>query len=150
MTTPRSETRVQPPEFGAAIPMAWWPSSGPWRGVWQRFRRNRNATIGALVLLAIVAASIGAPLLAVYPPNTPLDLIGLKSQGPSWSHPFGTDPVSRDVLSRVLYGSRVSLIVAVLAMLTQTTVGTVYGAVAGYASGWVDEVMMRITDACLS
>jgi peptide/nickel transport system permease protein len=150
MTTPPGLTRVTPPEFGAAIPVAWWPSSGPWRAIWRRFRRNRSASIGAIVLLAIVAASVAAPLLAAYPPNTPLDVIALKSQPPSWSHPFGTDPVSRDVLSRVLYGSRISLIVAVLAMLTATTVGTVYGAIAGYASGWVDEVMMRITDACLS
>jgi peptide/nickel transport system permease protein len=91
-----------------------------------------------------------APVLAPFPPNTPLDIVALKSQSPSLAHPFGTDPVSRDVLSRVLYGSRVSLSVAVLAMLMAATVGTVYGGVAGYAGGIVDELMMRITDAFLS
>jgi len=106
--------------------------------------------IGLAVLIGIIVVAVLAPVLAPFPPNTPLDLIALKSQSPSLAHPFGTDPVSRDVLSRVLYGSRVSLSVAVLSMLMATTVGTLFGSVAGYAGGAIDEVMMRITDACLS
>jgi peptide/nickel transport system permease protein len=150
MTAPAGLGGVTPPTFGAAIPTAWWPSSGPWRATWRRFRHDRTALFGAAILLVIIVVTIAAPVLAPYPPDTPLDIIGLKSQPPSWAHPFGTDPVSRDVFSRVLYGGRVSLLVAVLAILTATTVGTVYGAIAGYAGGWVDEIMMRVTDACLS
>lgn len=106
--------------------------------------------IGLAVVAGVIAAAVLAPVLAPYPPNTPLDIIALKSRPPSLAHPFGTDPVGRDVLSRVLYGGRISLSVAVLSTLMATTVGALYGAVAGYAGGVLDSVMMRITDACLS
>jgi peptide/nickel transport system permease protein len=143
--------RATPPAgFDTALPLGWWPTAGPWRAIWRRFRQDRGAVIGLAVLAAIVIVAALAPVLAPFPPNAPLDLIALKSQSPSLVHPFGTDPVSRDVLSRVLYGSRVSLSVAVLSMLTAATVGTLYGGIAGYAGGIVDEVMMRITDAFLS
>lgn len=123
---------------------------GPWRAIGRRFRRSRGSMVALGVVVAVIALSAAAPLIAPYAPDALLDMVALKSQPPSWAHLFGTDPVSRDVLSRVLFGGRVSLVVAVLAMLTATTVGTLYGAVAGYAGGAVDEVMMRITDACLS
>jgi peptide/nickel transport system permease protein len=123
---------------------------GPWRAIWRRFRRSRGSMVALGVVIAVIALSAAAPLIAPYAPDALLDMVALKSRPPSLTHLFGTDPVSRDVLSRVLFGGRVSLVVAVLAMLTATTVGTCYGAVAGYAGGAVDEVMMRITDACLS
>ena len=123
---------------------------GPWRAIWRRFRCDRGSVTALVVVLVIVGLSAAAPLIAPYAPDTLLDMVALKSQPPSLAHPFGTDSVSRNVLSRVLFGGRVSLVVAVLAMLTATTVGTLYGAVAGYAGGAVDEVMMRMTDACLS
>jgi len=126
------------------------PAYGPWRALWRRYRRDQGAVVGLAVLATIAAIIIAAPLLAAYPPDVPLDIIALKSQPPSWLHPLGTDPVSRDVLSRVLYGGRVSLAIAVLAALTAATVGTLYGAIAGYAGGAVDAIMMRVTDACLS
>ena len=128
----------------------WHSDAGPWRAIWHRFRRKRGAMAGLGVIVAIAAVSAAAPLLAPYAPNAILDMVALKSQAPSLAHPFGTDPASRDVLSRVLFGGRVSLAVAVLAMLTAATVGTMYGAVSGYAGGVVDTVLMRVTDACLS
>jgi peptide/nickel transport system permease protein len=134
----------------AALAIAGPPAGAPWSAVWRRFRRDRGAVVGLAVVLAVIAAAVFAPVLAPFPPNTPLDLIALKSRPPSWTHPFGTDPVSRDVLSRVLYASRVSLSVAVLSTVMATTVGTLYGAISGYAGGALDDLMMRVTDACLS
>lgn len=106
--------------------------------------------VGLVVVVTMAALALGAPLIAPYAPDALLDMVALKNQPPSLAHPFGTDPVSRDVFSRVLYGGRVSLAVGLLAMLTASTLGAVYGAVAGFAGGAVDAVMMRVTDACLS
>src|SRR5207244_12193490 len=69
---------------------------------------------------------------------------------PSLSHPFGTDPYSRDVLSRVIYGARLSLTIGILATIVSLTLGVAYGAVAGYLGGTLDAIMMRVLDAFLS
>jgi peptide/nickel transport system permease protein len=137
-------------QSGELAMIGWSLDAGPWRAIWRRFRRNRGAMAGLVVIIAIAAVSIGAPLVAPYSPNAILDMVALKSQAPSLAHPFGTDPASRDVLSRVLFGGRVSLAIAVLAMLTAATVGTMYGAISGYVGGVLDDVLMRVTDACLS
>jgi peptide/nickel transport system permease protein len=103
----------------------------------------------ALILLLGLLALI-APLIAPYPPNLQLDIVGLKSRPPSGVHPFGTDRFSRDVLSRVLFGARISLSVATLAVLLSATIGTTYGALAGWFGGRVDGALMRILDALLA
>jgi peptide/nickel transport system permease protein len=103
------------------------------------------ALIGLLCLIAIFATQ-----LAPYAPNAQLDIVGLKSQPPSAAHPLGTDQYSRDLLSRMLFGARISLSVAMLAVLLSATVGTAYGLVAGYVGGRIDAVMMRLLDACLA
>ena len=125
-------------------------TAGPWRTAGRRFRRNRGAVIalGAIVALLIVAAL--APVLAPYPPNAQPDPIGMQTLPPSASHLMGTDLVSRDVFSRVLHGARISLAIGMLAVLLSVTVGTVYGATAGFLGGATDMVMMRIIDAFLS
>jgi peptide/nickel transport system permease protein len=105
---------------------------------------------GLAVVVAVVVVALVAPLIAPYDAVAQLGIDTLKSRPPSLAHPFGTDPLSRDVLSRVLLGSRVSLAVAALSVLTATTLGTVYGAVAGYAGGRVDDLLMRGVDAALS
>ncbi|MGQ0539445.1 MAG: ABC transporter permease [Gemmatimonadaceae bacterium] len=107
-----------------------------------------RAGLALLTLLAI--AALVAPLTAPFDPAAQLDILGLKNQGPSVAHPFGTDPYSRDVLSRMLYGTRVSLSIAVLAMALSVTIGTVYGLSAGLAGGIVDATMMRSVDALLA
>lgn len=151
MTSSSAASPVAPAAgFDATLAFGWWPGAGPWRAVWRRFRSDRGAMAGLIVLIGIVGVAVLAPVLAPFPPNRPLDIIALKSQAPSFAHPFGTDPVSRDVLSRVLFGSRVSLAVAVLSTIMATTVGAMYGAVSGYAGGIVDEIMMRVNDAFLS
>ena len=105
----------------------------------------------ALVVLGVaVLAAIFAPLLAPYDPSAQLDIVRLKSLGPSLAHPFGTDPYSRDVLSRVLYGARVSLSIAFAAVALSVSFGVLVGVVAGYFGGVVDTVLMRLVDAALA
>ncbi len=111
-----------------------------WRGA-----RGPAFVLGLLVLIAVLA-----PVLAPYDPAAQPDIIGLKDLAPSLAHPFGTDAFSRDVLSRAMYGARVSLAVAALATAVTVVVGTTYGAVAGYAGGVVDTILMRIVDALLA
>lgn len=105
----------------------------------------------SLALIALLCTiALLAPLLAPYPPNTQLDIVALKNQPPSFAHPLGTDQYSRDLLSRMLFGARISLSVAMLAVLLSATVGTAYGLAAGYLGGRADAVMMRLLDACLA
>lgn len=100
--------------------------------------------IGAAVLLAALAVvSVLAPLLPLDPTTTDLTA---RWQAPSAEHWFGTDDLGRDYLSRVIYGGRISLTVGVLAMLAATSIGVLVGLVAGYARGWLDEVLMRLVD----
>jgi peptide/nickel transport system permease protein len=103
------------------------------------------ALVGALTALAILA-----PVLAPYGPSTLLDLEHLRSVAPSLSHPLGTDPYSRDLLSRVLYGARISLTIALLAVTLSVGVGTLVGLTAGYLGGVTDAVLMRVVDAGLA
>jgi peptide/nickel transport system permease protein len=100
----------------------------------------------ALLVLVVLAG----PLLSPYPPNAQLDIIALRSQAPSLAHPFGTDAVSRDVLSRVLDGGRVSLALAILSVSLSLVVGTLYGAASTLAGGIVDTAMRRLLDMALS
>jgi ABC-type dipeptide/oligopeptide/nickel transport system permease subunit len=120
------------------------------RPAWQRLAHDRRAAVAAGVLAMLALLTICAPLIAPYDPTRQLDIVGLKDQSPSWAHWFGTDPFGRDVLSRVLFGGRVSLGVALLAALAATTVGVAYGAVAGSAGETTDEIMMRLVDMCLA
>jgi len=119
------------------------------RTVTRRLIANRSAVAAIALLLAIVIPCVAAPVFAPYDPLAQPN-IALKSQPPSAAHPFGTDPFSRDVFSRVLYGGRLSLTVALIATLVSITLGTAYGAVAGFAGGVVESAMMPILDALLS
>jgi peptide/nickel transport system permease protein len=116
-------------------------------------RRSRGSSVlwwslAFIVLLCLLA--VFAPLLAPYSPNEQLDIVALKSQPPSFAHPFGTDQYSRDLLSRMLFGARISLSIAMLAVLLAATVGTAYGLISGYLGGRIDSIMMRILDAFLA
>ena len=102
------------------------------------------------LILLLCAVAILAPQLAPYSPSDQPDIVGLKNHSPSAAHPFGTDRYSRDVLSRVLYGTRISLAVATLAVLLSATIGTAYGMAAGYLGGRLDAILMRILDAFLA
>jgi peptide/nickel transport system permease protein len=103
------------------------------------------AVLGVLILGALLA-----PVIAPYPPDEQLGLVDLKLRPPSWQHWFGTDPVSRDVFSRMLYGAQVSLRIALLAAGLSALVGLLWGAAAGFLGGRIDGVMMRVVDAFLA
>lgn len=120
------------------------------RSFGRRLVRHRAAQWALAVLAVLFLAALFAPLLTPYSPSAQLDIVGLRSQPPSLAHPFGTDRFSRDVLSRVLYGARISLSVATLAVLLSVTIGTAYGLLAGFAGGRLDGILMRILDAFLS
>jgi len=120
------------------------------RSVIARVWRNRSARWAAAVIVVLVVAAIFGPMLTSYTGSEQLDIVKLKNMPPSWHHPFGTDQYSRDLLTRVLLGARISLAVATLAVLMSMTVGTAYGLIAGYAGGIVDSVMMRVLDGFLS
>jgi peptide/nickel transport system permease protein len=115
---------------------------------WRRLKRNRLALVGGGILTFFLLTAAGAPLLA---PADPLvqDLYHRLSP-PSYEHPFGTDDFGRDVLSRVIYGSRISLRIGVVAVLIALVVGSSIGLVAGYWGGKIDQVLMRIMDLLLA
>jgi peptide/nickel transport system permease protein len=116
----------------------------------RRLARDPWARVAAVVLILLVVVAVFAPAIAPYDPNRQLDIIALKDRPPSSAHWFGTDPYGRDVLSRVLFGARISLAVAVLAVLAATTAGLAYGAVAGMSGPRTDAVLMRLLDICLA
>jgi peptide/nickel transport system permease protein len=109
-----------------------------------------RARVALGVLLVVMLAGALARVLAPYDPLLQLDISHLQTQPPSLAHPFGTDVFSRDVLSRVLYGTRVSMSVAFIAVSVSMIFGTCVGAVAGYAGGTIDAFIMRFVDAALS
>ena len=114
-----------------------------WHDVWDRFRSNRRALIGLIVLLFIVLLAVLGPLFSPYP----YDGMGTEVNcGPSATHWFGTDALGRDLFTRVLYGIRISLFVGFVSTLINCAIGVLYGGVAGYVSGRVDAVMMRFVD----
>ena len=125
-------------------------SGGPWGAAFGRLRRDSAGMLALRFLVFIATIAVFASWLAPYDPDRHLDIIALASHPPSLAYPFGTDIYSRDVLSRLVHGARISLSVAFLAVLLSITVGTGYGAIAGYLGGRVDGVMMRIIDALLS
>jgi len=116
----------------------------------RRVLRKRSSRVAFFVLGVILLVGLLAPLIAPYDPAAQPDIVFGKSLPPSFAHPFGTDLYSRDVLSRVIYGARLSLMIGVLATIVSLTFGVAYGAVAGYAGGALDTVMMRVLDAFLS
>jgi peptide/nickel transport system permease protein len=120
------------------------------RSLLRRLLRDARARVGVTVLLLITLSAIFAPVIAPYDPITPLDIAELNGRPPSLAHPFGTDPASRDVLSRTIYGTRVSLAVGLGAVVLAMTFGIAVGSVAGVVGGWVDAVLMRLVDAALS
>jgi peptide/nickel transport system permease protein len=118
------------------------------RLAWERFRRHRMALAG-LALITVFALAAAAPrLIAPYDPNKS-DLDN-RLAAPAPAHPMGTDDLGRDLLTRILYGGRVSLTIGVAAMALAVTLGTGVGALAGFYGGWVDNVLMRFTDLVLS
>jgi len=120
---------------------------GEWRLFWRTFSRNRLAVAGAVVVAVLVVVAVFAPWLAPWDPNR-LDTKRILSP-PSTSHWFGTDQLGRDVLSRVVYGSRVSLAVGFVSVGIATAIGILLGSAAGYQGALVDNAIMRLVDLML-
>jgi peptide/nickel transport system permease protein len=110
--------------------------------------RRIARALAPIAILAIIAAA--APLLAPYDPNRQLDVLALRSQAPSFAHPFGTDSFGRDVLSRVLYGGRVSLAVSLASVVLGLVVGTLYGVCTAFAPRAVAQMLRRALDVALA
>jgi peptide/nickel transport system permease protein len=115
---------------------------------WRHATTTTRVAVCVLVLLYLVA--LLAPVIAPYSQSQQIDIIALKDRPPSLAHLFGTDRYSRDILSRVLYGARVSLIIATLAMIVSAVIGTTYGLVAATFGRLVDAILMRLLDAMLA
>lgn len=114
---------------------------------WRAFAKNRLAVVGGAVVLILVVLALLAPVLARSNPNRP-DLRNMLGE-PTRAHPLGTDQLGRDVLSRMLYGARVSLAVGFVSVGIATAIGIVLGALAGYRGGLVDATIMRLVDLML-
>lgn len=111
----------------------------------RRFAKRKPIGVAALVFIAILAiVAVAAPLVAPYDPLVP-DYTLLR-KGPSLAHPFGTDQIGRDVLSRIIYGTRISFLVGVIAVGVALAIGAPIGLISGYFRGITDEVLMRIID----
>lgn len=116
---------------------------------WRGFARNRLALLGLAIVLALVLMAVAAPWLAPYSP-TDGDLRTQRLLPPSATHWFGTDDQGRDILSRLMHGSRITLSVVVLVAVLAAPIGLLVGTVAGYAGGWLDALLMRVTDIFLA
>jgi glutathione transport system permease protein len=115
---------------------------------WRRFRRQRLALIAAAVILALVLSAMFAPWIAPFDPSAP-DYDSLMD-GPSAQHWLGTDAYGRDILSRIIWGGRVSLSVGVLSVALGGLTGIVIGLLSGFFGGWIDGVLMRLMDVLLA
>jgi peptide/nickel transport system permease protein len=115
--------------------------------IWRRFRKHPGAVAGSIILLFLIISVLLAPL-SPYDPE--ISNVSDKYQSPSWQHPMGTDALGRDMLTRVLYGGRISLTVGLMVVAITLTLGVSVGAAAGYMGGTVDNILMRITDSALT
>ena len=110
----------------------------------RRITNHNLALVGLLILVPMFICAVTAPIISPHDPVEP-DLKNILAS-PSWSHPFGTDTLGRDVFSRVIYGSRISLLVGFVSVGIATLIGIMVGALSGYSGGIVDELIMRFVD----
>ena len=117
---------------------------------WKRLRKNKGAMIGLFIVVVLFLLAIFAGVIFDYD----TDVIGQNYnellQEPSWKHPFGTDEMGRDLLARIIYGSRASLFISFAAVCLAAVIGCFFGAISGYFGGMVDSIIMRITDMLLA
>jgi peptide/nickel transport system permease protein len=133
----------------------------PWTLAWRRFRKHKAAVISLVGMIAILLYIWFGGLVFSRGLCTPIgeyltleayancNDISIKLQPPSTAHPFGTDTIGRDILARTIYGGQISLTIGLFAAIVEVFIGVLVGAIAGYFGGWVDDVLMRITEAML-
>ena len=113
----------------------------------RRFKQHHLATVSLVILAVLVVAALLTPIIAPYNPD---EIVGGFSKAPTAEHWLGTDQIGRDVLSRLLYATRISLLVGVLATAISTVIGVILGLIAGYFGGAADMIIMRFTDMVMS
>lgn len=123
------------------------PPRSQWRDIWDQFKTHKGALLGGIVFLLIVASVFIGPLLWPYD-ATYID-IRSRNQGPSWSHPLGTDQLGRDMLARMMAGGQTSVSVGITAMLLALVLGSLIGVLAGFFKS-LDNILMRLTDLFLA
>ncbi|CDX61989.1 D-ala-D-ala transporter subunit; membrane component of ABC superfamily [Mesorhizobium plurifarium] len=116
---------------------------------WRRFSANRLALVGMLIIIALLVVAAFADVLAPYSPTVG-DLKNARLLPPGAAHWFGTDDLGRDIYSRIVYGARWTLYVVILVAIIAAPIGLLVGTIAGYAGGWTDTILMRITDIFLA
>lgn len=128
------DTDLRPPEPARAVVF------------WRRFRRNRAALLGLGLFVVVILMALTAGLIE---PSDPLRRAGPPLTAPftDWSVPLGTDQLGRDILAGIFHGARISLLIGVAATLVSIAIGVMIGAISGFFGGWVDDVLMRITEA---
>ena len=124
-------------------------SSSLWLDVWRQVRRNRFGVAGMIILAALILVAVGAPWIAPHDPYE-MDLRGALQPPNSPGHILGTDDLGRDSLSRLIYGSRVSLTVGLIVVGIAGSVGITLGAISGYYGGLIDQIIMRLVDVLLA
>ncbi|MGQ0662371.1 MAG: ABC transporter permease [Pseudomonadota bacterium] len=134
--------------MATALALAAAPELGPVRQALRRLLRRKGAVFGGIVVLIFIAVAILAPFLAPYDPIA-TDWLAVRKP-PSALYWFGTDDIGRDVLSRVIWGARASLLAGVVSVTIAVSAGVPLGMVSGYWGGWIDGLLMRFTDAMLA
>jgi peptide/nickel transport system permease protein len=125
------------------------PARSQWQLFARRFLRHRLAVVALLVLVVLYLVVSFPSLTAPYPLNPKVLPLSQANMGPSAKHIFGTDELGRDQLTRIMYASHVSMTIGLMVAIFSTAIGTFIGAVAGYSGGWVDQLLMRLTDLFL-
>lgn len=118
--------------------------------IWRRLRKNRGAMIGLLIVIILVITALSVNLFLDYDTDVIGQNVMERLQSPSGTHWLGTDELGRDVFFRIIYGTRFSLAVGIVAILISIVFGVTLGAIAGYAGGWIEDVIMRTTDIIAS
>ena len=150
--TPVSEAQTAIPDSGLADA----PAEGtrieaseavrtPWSEFWRKFRKQHVALVAAGFVILLVVVAIAAPFIVPYDAKNFFDYESLNAR-PSLAHWFGVDPLGRDIFSRILMGSRISLMAGFISVAVGALIGTLLGLIAGYYEGWADRIIMRICD----
>ena len=121
-----------------------------WRLAIDAFSKNRTAVAGLILVVSLYLIALVTPLISPHDPIMQYDLVQLRFIAPGDTFPLGSDQYARDVLSRMLYGARISLTIGFIAVGISVTLGTLIGAVAGFLGGWIDGVIMRFVDMVMS
>src|SRR5438445_1683216 len=135
-----------------AVPLEAQEAITPRKPVWRRMaklaRQRPLGVMGLVIVIVLVICALSAEIVAPYDPRA-IDPHGLK-MAPSLSHPFGTDRLGRDVMSRTIFGARISMFIGMVAVLVGTMIGTFFGLISGYFGKWIDSLIQRAIDMLLA